>query len=126
MRVVTVQYRVIKFLPFFLSVTRLSPDRWEDLTGKQMDAYEKLARSRSNETDFLVDFFGLSRSLVTKMSGWEKYNLLDTLAFMIDMEGYIQYVSRHGRTIRLQPDQIHSPIFHIVNQRELKKRAENE
>ena len=121
MRLIQIRYRPVKWLPFSLSVTRLSPSRWEDLSKEQMEAYEELARHRLTEDEFIIAFFGLSKKLVSRFTGFEKYNLLNTLDFISDAQGYVKHCCKHSRSIRLLPEQIRSPICVIVKQNETLK-----
>ena len=116
MRVVTIEYKPIKWLHFFNSVTRLSPDRWDDISGRQLDAFESLAAKRIDGNKFLSVTLDIPVRLVKRFSDFESYNLLESFEFMRDTECYLKLSSRLQRSASIKTDELHSPLYYHIKQ----------
>lgn len=117
MKPLTIKYRPVPIMPFFLSVSRSFPERWEEISEKQLKAFELFSSGGMEDNKFISIMFGLSEHIVRRLSGFEKYSILDCLNFMKCTEAYLNYVSIRGMAVSIRPDQLRSPLdLFIKNQ----------
>lgn len=121
MKRLTIKYKPIFLLPFFLSVSRSIPENWQEVTEAQLSAFEKLAANRISENSFIAEMFEISPWLVFRISEFEKYCILDKLSFMMNGEGYPARCKYFGRAASISNATLHSPFYYIQKQAEKSK-----
>lgn len=110
MKPLTVKYRPLKFLPFFLSVNRLFPEKWDEVTEKQLKAFELFHAEGMAGNEFIAVMFRLPGFIVRNLAPFEKYTLLDHLDYMRHPVAYLEHVSSRGLQVGIRPDQLSAPL----------------
>lgn len=116
MKPLTIKYRPVPLLPFSLSVSRLIPECWPEVTEKQLSAFEKLAAGRISVVRFIATMFGVSPWLVRRFSEFENFCIVEYLDFMQHPDGYLEQSANFGRTVTIPPDELHSPVYYCIEQ----------
>jgi hypothetical protein len=65
------------------------PEEWPDMTGSQSIAAARCYIDSVNEDDFIADFYDIPKSVVLKMSEFQKYRLTELLEFVFNPDGLI-------------------------------------
>lgn len=124
MKPLTVKYRPVKFLPFFLSVNRSFPERLDEVSEKQLRAFELFHAGGMAGNEFIAIMFRLPGFIVRHLAPFEKYTLLDHLDYMRHPVAYLEHVSSRGLQVGIRPDQLTSPLDVFILQHEKQQKNE--
>lgn len=64
----------------------MMPESYEELNGGQFVALVSYSKGWISEDDFLLQFLGISKSLLSKLDRWVMYNINRLLDFLKDMK----------------------------------------
>ena len=84
MKPFTFKYRHFWFSPWLTTVSGEIPERWTDLTDRQLCAVTSLQTGRATEVQFLSAMFGVSPKIIRRTSLFERYMLMEYFEFLRD------------------------------------------
>lgn len=87
MRHVRIEYRYLFF--FRRKIEIEVPDKWEDLSERQFAICSRLFTEHVPDERFISEFFGISRKLVRKFSGFERYRLIECAGFISEPKAVV-------------------------------------
>jgi hypothetical protein len=87
MRRVRIEYRYL-FL-FRRKIEIEVAEKWEDLSERQFAVCTRLLTEHVPDERFISEFFGISRRLVRKFSGFERYRLIECAGFISEPKAVV-------------------------------------
>jgi hypothetical protein len=91
---IEVKYRPIHWFPFTRKVKSNVPQNWSYVTQKQLIAISSLYKSAISDMDFLKEMTGLKKGIVSKLSDFEHYKLMEIFAFIGDQKPHHEFIIR--------------------------------
>ena len=94
MLTIEVKYRPVSWLPFTLKAKSKVPQNWGELNQKQLIAVACLFNSAISDIDFLQSMSGLKKSILHKLSDYERHKLMEIVEFIGDQKPYHEFIIR--------------------------------
>ena len=94
MLTIEVKYRPVSWLPFSGKAESKVPQNWGELNQKQLVAVASLFNSASSDIAFLQSMSGLKKSILNKLSDYERHKLMEIFEFVGDQKPYHEFVIR--------------------------------
>lgn len=91
---IEVKYRPVRWIPFTRKVNRNIPQNWEDVTQKQLIAISSLYKSSISDIAFLKAMTGLKKGIVSKLSDFELYKLVEIFEFIGNQKPHHEFIIR--------------------------------
>ena len=91
---IEVKYRPIRWIPFIRKVNSNVPQNWGDVTQAQLIAIACLYKSSISDLDFLKAMAGLKKGIVSKLSDFEHFKLMEIFAFIGDQKPHHEFIIR--------------------------------
>jgi len=91
---IEIKYRPIYWIPFIRKVKSNVPQNWSDVTQKQLIAISNLYKSSISDMDFLKAMTGLKKGVVSKLSDFEHFKLMEIFAFIGDQKPHHEFIVR--------------------------------
>ncbi len=89
---IEVEYRPVSWLPFARKVNRNVPQNWSDVIQKQLIAIACLYKSAISDINFLKEMSGLTKQILTRLSDFDRYKLMEIFEFVGDQQPHHEFV----------------------------------
>lgn len=106
MKNITVIYRPLPSLALERKLFLLVPNHWRELTVDQLIAIISLYKEQISELGFLSKMTGIPAKILSKLSEFERFELLDLFEFISDVKPYHQFIIR-----KIKPGYWKSSLF---------------
>jgi hypothetical protein len=94
MLTIEVKYRPVNWLPFSGKAESKVPQNWGELNQKQLIAVASLFNSAISDINFLQSMSGLKKSILHKLSDYERHKLMEIFEFVGDQKPYHEFIIR--------------------------------
>ena len=94
MKNITVIYRPLSSLALERKLFLLVPNHWGELTVDQLIAIISLYKEQISELEFLSKMTGIPVKILSKLSEFERFELLDLFEFISEIKPYHQFIIR--------------------------------
>ncbi|MEI8115889.1 MAG: hypothetical protein WCI54_19810 [Bacteroidia bacterium] len=91
---IEVRYRPVSWIPITRKASSNVPQNWADVTQQQLIAIACLHKSTLSDIAFLKVMSRLKKLVISKLSDFELYKLMEIFAFVSDQKPYHEFIIR--------------------------------
>jgi hypothetical protein len=88
MKTIALKYRPIKFIPWQFTAHGFQPEKWDEVSSKQIVAIACASRGVISDIDFLQTLSGLKKRVVKQLDDYQRFVLGNSLTFLNDKKMY--------------------------------------
>lgn len=95
MNTIEIKYYPLHLIPWHRTVSGTHPEKWEEVTPRQLVAIVKNFRGETDNHAFLHTMTGISRRILKKLALFHIYNLENLLSFVSDKRPYNTFILKN-------------------------------
>jgi len=95
MKTIEIKYHPFSWIPWELTAKGSHPEKWEELTPRQLIAVACTYKGRISDNRFLYFMTGIKPVILKKLDHYQKYKLFELIGFISDLKPYSSFIIDH-------------------------------